>query len=76
MKKTNKVTKIEAITKHLVRYGSITDPVAREKYHTNRLSGYIHVLRKRGYVIDSEWCVGRDMFGKNRFVKYRLVKEA
>lgn len=76
MKKQEKRTKFEEIQRHLTRYGSITDPVARTKYHTNRLSGYICVLRKRGWVIDSEWCHGRDEYGKHRFVKYKLIKIA
>ena len=74
-KKEVKRTKFGEIIKHLVRYGSITDPVARAKYHTNRLSGYIHKLRKRDWKIDSEWCNGRDEFGKTRYVKYKLVKK-
>lgn len=74
--KQAKITKMGAIQKHLVRYGSITDPIARNKYHTNRLSGYICVLRKRGWDIESEWCNGKDEYGKTRFVKYRLVKAA
>lgn len=76
MKKGKKLTKMGAIQKHLRRYGSISDPIAREKYHTNRLSGYINVLRRRGWVIQSEWCTGKDVFGKHRFVKYRLIKAA
>lgn len=68
-----KLTKIGAITKHLIRYGSITDPVARDSYHTNRLSGFICTLRKRGYLIDSVWQTGKDKFGKHRYTKYVLV---
>ena len=74
--KGKKLTKIAAIARHLVRYGSITDPVARRKYHTNRLSGYIHKLRSRGWVIETEMCTGRDEFGKNTYAKYRLIKSA
>ena len=73
--KEARMTKLEAIERHLIRYGSITDPVARAKYHTNRLSGYIHVLRKRGWVIESVWCSGKDVFGTTKYVKYRLVKK-
>ena len=76
MKKDEKQTKFGAIQSHLKRYKSISDPIARDKYHTNRLSGYINVLRKRGWIIDSEWCTGKDAFGKHRYVKYRLVKVA
>lgn len=75
MEKKEKKTKINAITKHLIRYGSISDPVAREKYHTNRLSDFICKLRKRGFVIDSVWCKGRDEFGTHRYTKYALVKK-
>lgn len=73
-KKETKRTKLGAILKHLIRYGSITDPVARNKYHTNRLSGFICVLRKRGYNIDTVWCTGKDEFGTYRYAKYVLVK--
>ncbi len=76
MKKKVRKTKIEAITKHLVRYGSITDPVARNRYHTNRLSSYICTLRKRGFVIDTVWCTGKDEYGKHKYAKYVLVKAA
>lgn len=74
-KKQERRTKFGEIIKHLVRYGSISDPVARAKYHTNRLSGYIHVLRKRGWVIESVWCSGKDVFGTTKYVKYRLIKK-
>lgn len=75
-KKQDKRTKMDAIVRHLIRYGSITDPVARQKYHTNRLSGYIHVLRiKRGWKIETEWCNGKDEFGRTRFGKYKLIKK-
>ena len=74
-KKQERRTKMGEIIKHLVRYGSISDPIARAKYHTNRLSGYIHVLRKRGWIIESVWCSGKDEFGTTKYVKYRLVKK-
>ena len=74
MKKEQKMTKMGAILKHLQRYGSITDPVARNKYHTNRLSGFIYVLRKRDYDIKTVMCEGKDEFGKNTYAKYVLVK--
>ena len=69
-------TKIGAVLLHLMRYGSITDPVARDKYHTNRLSGIIHKLRSRGYDIETVECVGRDEYGKYRYAKYVLIKNA
>lgn len=76
MSKEKKVrkTKINEILKYLLRYGSITDPIARTKFHTNRLSAFIHVLRQRGWNIKTEMCVGRDEFGRYEYAKYKLVK--
>ena len=75
MEKKVRRTKTNAILTHLMRYGTITDPVARNKYHTNRLSGIIANLRKKGYVIKTEMCEGRDEFGKNRYGKYFLIRK-
>ena len=58
-----------------MRYGSITEPVARNKYHTSRLGSIIYNLRKQGYEIITVMCEGRDEFGKNRFAKYALVRK-
>lgn len=76
MEKKKKITKSDAILKHLMRYGSISDPTARERYHTNRLSGYICVFRKRGHKIETVWCTGKDEYGKHRYAKYNYIKEA
>ena len=73
MQKKVKRTKIGDIEKHLRRYGSITDPVARKKYHTNRLSDFIFKLRQRGYVIETVMCTGKDEYGTYEFAKYVLV---
>ena len=69
-------TKIGAVLVHLLRYGSITDPVARNKYHTNRLSAIIFKLRQKGYDIETVECVGRDEYGKYRYAKYVLIRTA
>ena len=66
-------TKTKDIVKHMKRYGVISDPVAREKYHTNRLSAIIFNLRNRGYEIETEECTGRDVYGPNNYAKYRLL---
>lgn len=71
-----KKTKTGAILKHMQRYGSITDPVARNKYHTNRLSGIICNLRNQGHEIDTVMCEGKDEYGKYKFGKYIYIKEA
>ena len=44
----------ELILEHLQEHGSITSLEAIDKYHCTRLSHYIYLLRKEGYVIESE----------------------
>ena len=73
-KKAPRRTKLGDILRYLLRYGSITDPVARTKYHTNRLSDVIFRLRKKGYDIETIMCNGRDEFGTYTFAKYVIVK--
>ena len=73
-KKEIRRTKLGDIQKYLLRYGSITDPVARTKFHTNRLSAFIHVLRQRGWNIKTVICTGKDEYGKYEYAKYVLVK--
>ena len=76
MEKTVKRTKTGEILRHLKRYGSITDPVARNKYKTNRLSGIILNLRNQGHEIDTEMCTGRDEYGKYTYAKYVYIRSA
>ena len=70
-----KRTKTQDILRHMKRYGSISDPVARDKFHTNRLSGIILNLRRKGYDIETRMCNGRDEYGKNTYAKYYLNSE-
>ena len=64
----------EIILEHLQEHGSITSLEAIDKYKCTRLSHYIYLLRKEGYVIESEdvsfihSITGR----KGYFSKYRL----
>lgn len=44
----------EIILKHLQEHGSITSLLAIELYRCTRLSHYIYLLRKEGYVITNE----------------------
>lgn len=44
----------EIILKHLQDHGSITSLEAIEKYKCTRLSQYILLLRKAGYIINNE----------------------
>ena len=75
MANTIKRTKTQDILKYMKRYGSISDPVARDKLHTNRLSGIILNLRRQGYDIVTKMCNGRDEYGKNTYAKYYLNSE-
>jgi hypothetical protein len=45
----------EKIKEHLLYKGSITSWEAIQKYRITRLSHYIWVLRKEGYVINDKW---------------------
>ena len=67
----------EIILEHLQKHGSITSLEAIEQYHCTRLSHYIYLLRKDGYVIESEdvsfihSITGR----KGQYSRYRLEVE-
>ena len=64
----------EIILEHLQEHGSITSMEAYDRYKCTRLAQYIHLLRKEGYVIESEdvsfihSITGR----KGRCARYRL----
>lgn len=45
----------EKIKEHLLYKGSITSWEAIQNYRITRLSHYIWLLRKEGYVIDDKW---------------------
>ena len=64
----------EIILQHLQEYGSITSLLAIELYHCTRLSHYIYLLRKEGYVIESEdVSFIHSMTGrKGQYARYRL----
>lgn len=76
MEKAKKRTKTSEILRHLMRYGSITEPVARNKYHTSRLGSIIFNLRQQGHDIKTVMCEGKDEFGKNTYAKYFIVRKA
>lgn len=68
------MTETLMIEKHLEDKGSITSIEAIQLYGATRLSGIIYNLRKRGYVIDSEWKNGSNRYGGScRFVEYKLI---
>ena len=63
----------ERILRHLEIYGSITSWEAIQEYSCTRLSHYIYLLRKDGYVIEDEIIKSTNRFGEsNHFKKYIL----
>ena len=56
-------TQNDLVLRHLVRYGSITDAVARDKYGITRLAARIHDLR---------YTYGAHIYGQPRRFKTRL----
>ena len=66
----------ERILKHLIKYGSITSKEAIEKYSCTRLSHYIYLLKRNGYIINAEWEKGVNKYGeKVKYSRYYLVDE-
>ena len=71
-----KETHYDRILRHLKDYGSITSWEAFEEYGCTRLSAIIFVLRKVGYIINSEKIGRKNRYGKMvYFAKYTLVEE-
>lgn len=48
------MTQTKAVLNHLLDCGSITSYEAFEKYGATRLSAIIYILRRRGYIIETE----------------------
>ncbi len=69
------MTHYNRILCHLKEYGSITSWEAIEQYGCTRLSHYIYLLRKDGYVINSTVEKGTNRFGNMvHFYKYELIE--
>lgn len=64
----------ERILKHLQVYGSITSWEAIMEYGCTRLSQYILLLRKDGYIIDDEWIPSKNRFGESNHYKKYILK--
>ena len=61
------------ILRHLQEFGSITSWEAIMEYGCTRLSQYIYLLRKKGFVIEDEVVKSKNRFGEsNHFKKYYL----
>ena len=69
------MTHYNRILCHLKKYGSITSWEAIEQYGCTRLSHYIYLLRKDGFVINSTVEKSTNRFGDTvHFFKYELIE--
>lgn len=69
-------TQNQRILDYLDRYGSITQLEAIRDISVLRLASRVTDLKRRGYLIDSEWVVVTNKYGeKCRVKKYFLAKE-
>lgn len=65
------MTQKERILKHLQDFGSITSWEAIKEYGCTRLSAYIYLLRKDGYIIENENVTTKNRYGDAvTFAKY------
>jgi len=60
------------VLKHLEERGSITSMEAFNLYHITRLAAVVFVLRKQGYDIVTNECVGKNVYGEYRYAEYTL----
>lgn len=63
----------ERIVRYMEEYGSITSWEAIKEFGCTRLSHYIWLMKKEGYVIEDEIVKSKNRFGEsNHFKKYIL----
>lgn len=75
MAEEKRMTQIQAIANHLIKYGSITSMESFEKYGCTRLSDKIFRLRNKGYlIINKEHECDNRFGGKTKYVEYKLIK--
>lgn len=66
----------DIILKHSLEKGSITSYEAIQKYGCTRLSQYIYLLRKNGYIINSCYKTRLNRYGqKVTYSEYVLIDE-
>ena len=76
--RTKKVTKNKTteVLKHLKVKGTITQREAYELYGSQKVSSIIYNLRKKGYNIVTENCIGKDRYGHLcQFARYILLED-
>ena len=58
-----KTNQRKEVLKHLQTHGNLTSTEAIKLYGATRLAAIIFVLRKQGYEIDTQMCVGKTRYG-------------
>ena len=72
-KKQAKKTQTSEVLKYMSAHKCIDDNVAHDKFGVNRLSSIIFNLRKKGFVIETVMCEGKNRYGGHvRYGKYYL----
>ncbi len=67
------MTHKERILTHLQDFGSITSWEAIKEYGCTRLSAYIYLLRKEGYIIENEMVTSKNRYGDEvHYAKYKI----
>ena len=71
-----RTTKTKQVKEYLMQGNVLTDTIAYELFHLNRLSAVIFNLRQRGMNIETKMLVGTDCNG-NRcdYGQYRYIEE-
>lgn len=65
----------EAVVQYMKENGGISSMDAFNNLGVTRLSARIYDLKQHGYVIDSEYYMGRNRYGNpTRYARYRIVK--
>ena len=73
MDKKTRASQCDRILEYMKSHNGITDNDARDFLHTNRLSGRIYDLRRRGHLIERCWETGKNVYGYNiRYARYFL----
>lgn len=69
-------TQAQDVLNHFKEHGHITSMEAWSKYHITRLAHVIYTLRKRGYIIRTNDCVGKNEYGTYTYADYTLEGKA
>ena len=65
-------TQWKDVLTHLQERGSITSMEAWSMYHITRLADVVFKLRKRGYNVVTNTCVGSNEYGEYYYAEYTL----